>query len=245
MDGAPETEGRAAAMAHAVSYDLRGPVATISMDDGKVNALTPVMLADLDAALDRALADRAVVVLAGRPGVFSAGFDLATLRAGGPDALGMVRGGFELAARILAFPLPVVVACTGHAVAMGVFLLLSGDYRVGAAGPYRITANEVAIGLTMPRAAVEICRQRLSPAYFTRAVMLAETFTPGDALAGGFLDQLVPAAGLRDAAASTAAALASLDPAAHAATKERARSQALAAIRSAIEADDADLRASA
>ncbi|HUN31199.1 MAG TPA: enoyl-CoA hydratase-related protein [Trebonia sp.] len=96
-----------------------------------------------------------MVLIEGRDGVFSAGFDLPVLRNGGPDALTMLRSGFELAARLLEFPQPVVIACTGHAVAMGVFLLLCGDYRVGATGPFKITANEVAIGLTMPRAAVE------------------------------------------------------------------------------------------
>src|SRR5438309_5115025 len=139
-----------------VSYRCDDDVAMIAMDDVKVNVLSPAMLGELDAALDRAVADRAVVVVTGREGVFSAGFDLPVLRAGGSVALAMLRAGFELAQRILSFPSPVVIACTGHAVAMGVFLLLSGDYRIGGAGPYKVTANEVAIGLTMPRAAVEI-----------------------------------------------------------------------------------------
>ena len=133
-----------------VSYHCDDAIATITIDDGKVNALSLAVLAELNAALDQAERDGAVVILAGRDGVFSAGFDLPVLRGGGPDARAMLRAGFELAARLLAFPRPVVIACTGHAVAMGVFLLLCGDYRVGATGPYKITANEVAIGLTMP-----------------------------------------------------------------------------------------------
>ena len=116
------------------------------MDDGKVNALSPQMFTEINAAFDRAESDRAVVVLTGREGVFSGGFDLPLLRAGGPDSIAMLRSGFELAERTLSFPMPVVIACTGHAMAMGVFLLLSGDYRVGAAGPYKYSANEVAIG---------------------------------------------------------------------------------------------------
>ena len=120
---------------------------------------------------------------------------------------------------------------------MGVFLLLSGDYRIGAAGPFKITANEVAIGLEMPQAAVEICRQRLAPAHFNRAVILAEAFSPEDAVAAGFLDRVVQASKLHDAAIATAAQLAKLDMSAHAATKMRARGQTLKAIRAAIEAD--------
>ena len=228
-----------------VSYQLEDSIATIAMDDGKVNALSLQMLTELNAALDRASADRAVVVLTGRDGIFSAGFDLTVLRAGGSDASAMLRAGFELAERMLSFPTPVLIACTGHAVAMGVFLLLSGDYRVGAAGPYRITANEVAIGLTMPRAAVEICRQRLTPAHFNRAVIISEVFSPEDAVAAGFLDRVVQASELRETAVSTAAVLAKLDMNAHAATKLRARDHALNALRAAIEADDADFRATA
>jgi enoyl-CoA hydratase len=220
-----------------VSYQCDGTIATITIDDGKVNALSLAVLEELNAALSRAEQDDAAVLLAGRDGVFSAGFDLPVLRNGGADALAMLRAGFELAARLLAFPRSVVIACTGHAVAMGVFLLLCGDYRVGASGPYKITANEVAIGLTMPRAAVEICRQRLTPAHFNRAVVLAETFIPADAVAAGFLDRTVEAGSVQQAARGVAAQLAALDRSAHEATKRRARGQALSAIRSAIDAD--------
>jgi enoyl-CoA hydratase len=230
-------------MSTLVTYRLRDRVATITMDDGKVNALSLAMLTELGAALDRAAADRAVVVLTGRDGVFSAGFDLPVLRAGGAAAAGLLHAGFDLAARLLAFPAPVLVACPGHAIAMGAFLALSGDYRIGVSGPYKFTANEVAIGMTVPLAAVEICRQRLTPACFNRAVVLAEVFPPEDAVAAGFLDRVVPPAELAEAAAEAAAGLASLDPGAHAATKLRARRPALTALREAIDADDAAYRA--
>jgi len=228
-----------------VSYRLENSIATITMDDGKVNVLSPQMLAELNAALDRAAADRAVVVLTGRPGVFSAGFDLPVLRAGGAAALDMLRAGFELAARILSFPAPVLVACTGHAVAMGAFLLLSGDYLLGEDGSYKLTANEAAIGLTIPRAAVEICRQRLAPSYFVRAVSLAEVFTPDNAVAAGFLDRVVPASELPDVARGIAAEMAKLDLDAHAACKLRGRAVVLTAIRAAIDADVATVAAPA
>jgi enoyl-CoA hydratase len=220
-----------------VSYQLQDSVAVVTLDDGKVNALSRQMLTDIDGALDRAVADGAIVVLTGRPGVFSAGFDLRVLRAGGEEALAMVRAGFELAARVLSFPRPVVIACNGHAIAMGAFLLLSGDYRVGAAGPGKITANEVAIGLTMPRPAVEICRQRLAPAHFNRAVLNAEVYAPDAAVDAGFLDRVVDKAQLAEAARDAARQLRALDVAAHAATKLRARDKTLAAVRAAIDLD--------
>jgi enoyl-CoA hydratase len=230
-------------MATLVSYALDDGIAAIAMDDGKVNVLSLPMLTALNDALDRATADEAVVVLTGREGVLSAGFDLAVLKAGGSEALAMLGAGFELAERILSFPTPVVVACSGHAVAMGVFLLLSGDYRLGAAGPYKITANEVAIGLTMPRAAVEICRQRLTPSHFNRAVILAEVFSPDNAVPAGFLDRVVSPPDLQSEARCTAAQLRTLDVAAHAASKLRARHYALQAIRASIDSDRDSFRA--
>jgi enoyl-CoA hydratase len=230
-------------MGKLVSYGLADSVATITMDDGKVNALSPQLFAELNLALDQAAADRAIAVVTGRPGVFSAGFDLTVLRAGGPAGAAMVAAGFELAERLLSFPAPVVAACTGHAVAMGMFLLLSADYRVGADGPYKFTANEVAIGLTIPQAAIEICRQRLAPAYLDRTILLAEAFAPGDAVAAGFLDRVVPPGDLTAAANAVAARLANLDLTAHAESKLRARAQTLRAIRADIEASHVAIQA--
>jgi enoyl-CoA hydratase len=228
-----------------VAYRLEDVVATIAMDDGKMNVLSIEMFEQLGRAFDRAAADGAAVVLTGRDGVFSAGFDLRVLGGGGPDAPRMVRMGFELAERILGFPTPVVVACTGHAIAMGVFLVLAGDHRVGARGAYRIGANEVAIGITMPFFGVEMCRKRLAPAHFHRAVINAEMYAPDDAVTAGFLDRVVPTGELGGVARATAAGLARLDGRVHAATKRRARAQALQAVRAAIEADDAAFRAGA
>jgi enoyl-CoA hydratase len=227
-----------------LSYVRNGSVATITMDDGKVNCLSQRMLLDVDQALDRAAADNATVLLTGRDQRFSAGFDLKVLREGGEAAHAMLMAGFKLAERLLSFPTPVVVACNGHAVAMGAFLLLAGDVRIGAAGAFKITANEVAIGLTVPQAAIEICRQRLTPAHFTRAVLTAEIYAPEQAIAAGFLDHVVPAEDLLETARTTATTLSGLNMAAHASTKLRARESTLKALRSAIEADDVSLRVS-
>lgn len=227
-----------------VTYSLAGGVATITMDDGKVNALSLDMLAAVNRAFDQAEADRAVVILTGREGILSGGFDLRALAGGGVAAVDMLREGFLLAARMLAYERPLVVACNGHAIAMGLFLLLSGDYRIGAAGPHRLIANEVAIGLTLPRAAIEVCRQRLAPAHFQRVTLLSELYAPDEAaLAAGILDRVVPPAELQDAARAAAAAFAKLNMNAHAGSKPRVREQSLAALRAAIAADDADLRA--
>ncbi len=224
-------------MGELVSYELNEGTAMIAMDDGKVNALSIEMLASLNAALDQATSDGAVVVLTGRAGIFSAGFDLRVLRGGGPDVPLLLEQGFLLALRLLEHSAPVVVACSGHAVAMGSFLLLSGDYRIGVDGPYRLVANEVAIGLTMPWAAIEICRQRLAPAHFNRAVILAEVYAPADAVAAGFLDRVVDEPELIQTATSVAGDLSALDRSAHAATKAHTREFTLGAIRKGLEID--------
>ena len=181
-------------------------------------------------------------MLTGREGIFSAGFDLGVLRAGTYEAIEMLRAGFELAERLLAFPTPVVVAVPGHAIAMGLFLALAGDHRVGARGPFRLTANEVAIGMTLPHAALEILRHGVAPSHFTRVVLLAEPFTPDDAVAAGMLSTVVEPAELLDAARAVAAAAAALDLDAHVATKRRARAETLRALRAAIETDFTELR---
>jgi len=225
-----------------VTHESDGTVATITMDDGKVNVLSLQMLMEVNAALDRAVSDRQVVLLTGREGIFSAGFDLGVLRTGTYEAIEMLRAGFELAERLLAFPTPVVVAVPGHAIAMGLFLALAGDHRLGARGPFRLTANEVAIGMTLPHAALEILRHGVAPSHFTRVVLLAEPFTPDDAVTAGMLSTVVEPAELVDAARAVAAAAAALDLDAHLATKRRARADTLRALRAAIEADFTELR---
>ena len=224
-------------MGELVTYQLLDRIATVVMDDGKANALSLQMLSAVNEALDQASSDGAVVVLTGRDGIFSGGFDLKVLSAGGPDASLMLERGFLLALRLLEHPAPVVIAFNGHAVAMGSFLMLSGDYRIGVNGPFRLVANEVAIGLTMPWAAIEICRQRLAPAHFNRAVILAEPYAPADAVVAGFLDLVVDGPDLLQTAVSVATELASLDRSAHFATKSHARESAVSAIRKGLEID--------
>jgi enoyl-CoA hydratase len=157
-------------------------------------------------------------------------------------AVDMIIGGFELAERLLAFPTPVVIACTGHALAMGAFFVLAGDLRIGTLGPYKIGTNEVAIGLVMPGFGIEMTRQRLNPPYFNRAVVNGEVYTPEEAVVAGFLDRAVPGDEFDGAVRDAAAEMAKLDPQVFATTKRRTRAQSLAAIRAAIESDEAGLR---
>lgn len=224
-----------------LDYQCSEGIATIRLDDGKVNALGVDMQRAIGDAIDRADADEAAIVLTGTPGMFSAGFDLATINEGGAATRAMVIGGFRLAERILKYPRPVVVGCTGHAIAMGTFLMLTGDYRIGPdAGSYKWMANEVAIGLVMPRTAIELLRLRLTPGAVDKAVALSHQFGPSDAVATGYFDELVPAEEVVDKATAVARAGLLLDARAHASSKERTRAPALAAIARAIQEDDDD-----
>jgi enoyl-CoA hydratase len=224
-------------MADLLTYSRDDRIASITLDDGKVNALSIPMLRELHAALDQAEADGTVVVLGGREGYLSAGFDLGVFREEPERLPEMLRLGATLCERMLAFPTPILVACSGHAIAAGSFLLLAADARIGVAGPFKIGLNEVRIGLTMPLFVIELARHRLVPAHFDRAVISAVMYEPAEAVTAGFLDQVVAPAELGEAAAAAAADLAGLNPEAHAATKLRARGAALTALRAAIDAE--------
>ena len=228
-------------MTSPVSYSVNESVATITLDDGKVNALSPAMLADINGALDQAESDIAAgtvkaVVLAGNSRVLSGGFELSVFASGDAAAgLGMLTAGFELSVRTLSFPAPVVIAATGHAIAMGSFLLLSGDHRVGS-DKTRCQANEVAIGMTLPIAAIEIMRMRLTRAAFSRAVSVAATFIGEDAITGGWLDETVERDEVLARAQAVAAEYAAtLHLKAHLASKLKARASAIEAIRAGID----------
>jgi enoyl-CoA hydratase len=225
-------------MTELATYELDGPIATITMDDGKVNAFSIDMLQALHGAFDRAEQDGAVVVVTGRDGYFSAGFDLKVFSAGDPDrVVEMLRLGATLCERVLSFARPVVIACSGHAIAAGSFVVLAADVRIGVDGPYRLGLNEVQIGLTVPWFAIELARQRLTPAHFDRAVVTGAPYTPAEAVDAGFLDRIVAPEELGAASRQAAEYLAGLNGAAHAATKLRVRAGALSAIRSAIESE--------
>jgi len=225
-------------MTELAAYELDGRIATITMDDGKVNAFSIPMLKAVHGAFDQADRDGAIVVLTGRENYFSAGFDLKVFAGGEIDqVIEMLTLGATLAERILGFATPVITACPGHTIAAGAFMTLAADLRIGVDGPFQIGLNEVKIGLTVPWFVVELARQRLQPAHFNRSVVSATMYSPPEAITAGFLDRVVPADELRAASLDAAATLAELNPQAHAATKLRARGDALKAIRSAIEAE--------
>ena len=223
-------------MSGPLTYRRDQAVATITMDDGKVNALGPTMQQALNDALDDAERDDvAAVVIAGNHRVFSAGFDLKILTGSEVQpAIDMLSSGFELSYRLLSYPKPVVMACTGPAIAMGAFLLCSGDHRIAAPG-YNIQANEVALGMVLPYAVLPILKLRLTPSAYQQSVGLSKVFFGETALASGFVDEIDLPEAVLSRAQEAALEFSKLDLRAHLATKLRARADALKELRAGID----------
>lgn len=195
----------------------------LTMDDGKRNAVSFAMAEELNAGLDRAEAAGKVVVLSGRPGTLSAGFDLKVMMQRDDDMVRLVRAGADLAQRMITFAQPVVLAVPGHALAMGALLCLAADYRIGVLGDFKIGLNEVAIGMTLPWFGVELARARLGSQSLNNSVGLARVYTPAEAAAVGYLDECVADHQLSAKIDEVASQLAALDSKAHHNTKLRAR----------------------
>lgn len=225
-------------MSEPVSVESSGDVTILRLDDGKVNALSPAVFEALSAGLDAAEQADQAVLLVGRPGQFSAGFHLGVMRDGGPGAArALVTTGAHFAVRMARHPAPVVIACTGHALAMGAVLLMAADSRIGARGDFKLCFNEVAIGLTTPIFLVELSRGRLSNRHSLAATVQARPYDPEGAVDAGFLDRVVEPERLFDEALAEAQALAKLPRAAYVRTRKVLRGKQLAEIEATLEAD--------
>ncbi len=206
-----------------IRVEVTDSIALVRWDDGKVNALGFDALEALHAALDQAEKEADAVLLVGRPGRFSAGFDLKTLRAGADSMRNLVEGGARMLLRLYLHPQPVVVACTGHALAAGALTVMVGDTRIGARGDFKIGLNEVAIGMGVPEFLVEFARDRLSKRHFTTAVVQAQMYDADAAVDAGFLDSACAPDELLDTARAEAIRLAALPGPAYASAKRATR----------------------
>jgi enoyl-CoA hydratase len=218
-------------------YTLDGTIAVAHLDDGKANALGDAMIDALVASVERAEREAAALVLVGRKERFSAGFDLRVMMRGPEDARAMLRRGSAMFMRVFGAKVPVVMACTGHALAGGALLLLTGDVRVGALGAYRLGLNEVTIGMPVPVLAMELARARLAPTELGRATLEARIYEPAEAASVGYLDVAVPEDEVVPRAMQEAVRLAALPRAAYAATKERLRGATIRHIETTLESD--------
>ncbi|MDJ0788487.1 MAG: crotonase/enoyl-CoA hydratase family protein [Myxococcota bacterium] len=208
-----------------VTLDWNDRVACIRMDDGKKNAITLAAAQELHAALDEAEAKADALVLAGRPGSFCAGFDLATMMGGDVQAVSELgRTGGRLALRLYACPKPVVAACTGHAFTIGALWLLASDTRIGEDGPFKLSMTETKMGVPLPPWALELLEAQIAKPHFVPVVAQSKAYDPQGALAAGFLDEVVAPGRAEAAALERAAQLATLPAQAYATNKLSRRS---------------------
>ena len=218
-------------------YTLEGTTAVIRMDDGKANALSEAMISALLESLERAEKEATAIVLTGRPGRFCAGFDLKVMMSGPENAKALLTRGSDLLMKLYGVPLPLVIACTGHALAGGALVLLTGDVRVGASGAFRIGLNEVSIGMPVPVLAMELARDRIATVDLGRATIEATIYDPEGAARVGYLDTVVSPDGVQSRAMEEAARLGGLARSAFAATKVRLRRKTIAHITATLEED--------
>lgn len=224
-------------MSTLVNYKSEGNYAIITIANGKANAISHEVINELNSALDKAQEEKKVIILTGQQGILSAGYDLKVMKEGPNAAKDLVTAGSKLALKMLSFPLPIIAACSGHAVAKGAFLLLCCDYRIGVEGDYKIGLNEVMIGMTMHNAGIVIAKARLSSVYLERSVNNSEIYNPKDAVTAGFLDKTVPEMHLMTTAVKIAIMFGQLHKQSHAETKLKVRKAYLKELEEAIELD--------
>jgi enoyl-CoA hydratase len=219
-----------------MKYELQKNIAIVTLDDGKANVVGQEFLERINATLDRAEQEKAgAVILRGREGIFSAGFDLGEFQKGAEAGMSMVTRGMQLLIRLYGFPLPLVAACTGHSIAMGAFILMACDSRIGTRGNFKITLPETAIGMELPHTMLELTASRLPPHFVTRAAIQAEVFSPDQAVTAGFLDEVEEAPDLDARAFAVAEKLAQLPQAPYAANKLAVRRKTLVAMRDELD----------
>lgn len=185
-------------------------VSVITLDDGKANVFSPTMIAEFNALLDQVPTNKGSLLIHGRPGMFSAGFDLKVMMSGPEPAVEMVKSGFTMLKRVFSFPRPVVAACSGHAIALGAFLLCSSDYRIGAKGDYKIGANELRNNMIVPTPILEIAKFKLTKSHKQRALLNAEMYSIEDAVEPGYLDEVIDSENVFEMALEKAKDLATL-----------------------------------
>ncbi len=217
-----------------MTLEINDDIAVIHMDDGKVNAVGHDFITRLNGMFDEVEGHARAIVLAGRPGRCSAGFDLGIMLEGPEKAAELVNYGGEILLRLFSHPLPTVAACTGHALAAGAIFLLTCDTRLGTRGDFKLGLNETAIGMTMPVFGLELARARLAPRHLSAAVAQAKIYTPEEACEIGYLDTLHDEGEILPAAIAAAGQLASLPADAYRANKMNIHAEAIGRIRQSL-----------
>ncbi|MEH6610298.1 MAG: crotonase/enoyl-CoA hydratase family protein [Halioglobus sp.] len=218
-----------------MNFELHNNVATLTFDDGKANAVGHTFLDNMTAGLDRAQEEQvSAVIIRGREGMFSGGFDLGEFKKGPAEGMAMVTRGFELLIRLYSFPLPLIAACTGHCVAMGAFITMACDTRIGSRGDFKLRLPETAIGMELPPILLELTASRISRQHMTRVALQAEIYNPEQAVEAGFLDEVVDPAELQARAQEIAEQLAQLPQGQYGINKLSIRQHTLEAMKNSL-----------
>lgn len=221
-----------------VSIQRDGNVAILTLDDGKANVFSPAMANRLKACFEEVGSDFGAVVVTGRPGFFSGGFDLKTIGSGDADAVvDMLSRTVRLTMDLMQFPRPVVGAVSGHCVAMGALFMMAVDYRIGARGNFKIGLNEVRDGLILPIFAVELARYRVPTRHLVASTLHATIYDPDSAVEAGFLEEAVDAEQLMERAMEKARELSALPNPAYETSKRNLAAPTRERILTTLDAD--------
>ena len=203
------------------TFSQEDDISIITLDDGKANVFSPTMIKHVHSCLDKVPTEKGALIIAGREGMFSGGFDLKIISSGDMKLIQeMTISGFRLLSRILTFPRPVLAACTGHGIALGTFLLCCCDYRIGAKGKYLIGANEMRTNMVIPVPILELIRFRISQRHKYRAILGAEMYPIESAVDAGLMDEVVDTENLMESAMLKAKDLATMGHPSYTLTKE-------------------------
>ena len=218
-----------------VSLDVKDGIAVITLDDGKKNAITLQALSGLNDALDEAEAHSGAIVLAGRPGSFCAGFDLATMTGGDRERIASLgRAGGEFALRLWSSGKPLVAACTGHAFTIGAIWLCACDTRIGEQGEFKIGMTETRMGVALGSWPIEPLRARVSKHHWIPSIVQSRVYDPDGAVEAGFLDAVVSEGHAVERACTLAAELAALPSKAYRKNKLDSRKESIGVMQSAL-----------
>ena len=215
-------------------------ISIITLDDGKANVFSSAMIKDINECLDKVPSDKGALIITGREGILSGGFDLKIISAGNMKAIHeMTSSGFRLLSRILSFPRPVIAACTGHAIALGTFMLCCCDFRIGAKGDFMVGANEMRTNMVIPVPILELIRFRVSQRHKYRAILGAEMYSIETAVDAGLMDQAVEQEKLMETALLKAEDLATMGHPSYSLTKELFINDVVTKINHALDKEDA------
>jgi enoyl-CoA hydratase len=199
-----------------IAVERHGGTAVLCLASGKLNAVTPLLLEEALDALAGIARDpevKAVILTGGESRFFSFGLDVAGLLPLARKDMAIVLDNLVAVLKnLFFFPKPVVAAVNGHAVAGGLLLAVTADYRIGAEGSFSIGLSEVNLGVAAPAVSLRIMAHQIGEARTREAALTGKIYNPAEALRLGLFHEVVPPDRLRHRAQEKASQLGGLPP---------------------------------